>query len=62
MATKESITSKIEVMKSKVEELAKAKDAVLFCLEHENGSVDFKGLTYWAGRVETLRKEIKELL
>lgn len=43
-------------------ELEKAKGAVKFCLEHESGSVDFHGLAYWAGVVERLRKEIKEMI
>lgn len=43
-------------------ELEKAKDAVRFCLEHESGLVDMHGLSYWAGVVERLRKEIKEII
>ena len=45
-----------------VEKLEYSKKAVVFCLENENGNVDFKGLVYWASEVERLRKEIKELL
>jgi hypothetical protein len=43
-------------------ELTKAKDAVRWLLDHPNGSVDFHGIAYWAGRVETLRREIKASL
>lgn len=45
-----------------MEKLEYSKKAVMFCLENENGNVDFKGLTYWANEVEKLRKEIKEML
>lgn len=45
-----------------VEKLEYAKKAVKFTLENENGSVDFHGLSYWAGEVESLRKEIKNQL
>lgn len=40
--------------------LEKAKDSVRWLLEHENGSVDFHGIAYWAGEVERLRNEIKK--
>lgn len=36
-----------------------AKQAVLACLEKDGCSVDMHGLSYWAGVVEQLRKEIK---
>lgn len=49
-------------MEEKFKELAKAKENVLFCLDHENGLVDMHGLEYWASVVEVLRKEIKEML
>ena len=45
-----------------VKKLEYAKDAVRHTLEHENGLVDFHGLSYWAGEVERLRKEIKKQL
>jgi hypothetical protein len=43
---------------TKIEELEKAKHNVAWLLDHANGSVDMKGLVYWAGRVEALRKEV----
>jgi len=46
----------------KIEKLQYAKKAVLSTLESENCSVDFHGLSYWANRVESLRKEIKKAL
>jgi hypothetical protein len=45
-----------------MEKLKYAKDAVLWLLIHDNGNVDFHGLTYWASEVERLRKKIKEML
>jgi hypothetical protein len=45
-----------------LEKLQKAKDAVSFLLDHESSLVDMHGLSYWAGEVERLRKEIKEML
>lgn len=52
----------MEKVKELIDKLEYSKKAVMFCLENENGNVDFKGLTYWASEVEKLRKEIKELL
>lgn len=52
----------MENLQQKIKELEEAKKAVLACLEGESVSVDFHGLAYWAGVVERLRKEIKELL
>jgi hypothetical protein len=49
-------------MKEKFEELEYAKKAVMSCLEHDGILVDMHGLEYWAGVVEILRKEIKEML
>lgn len=49
-------------MKEKFEELEYAKKAVISCLEHDGILVDMHGLEYWAGIVERLRKEIKEML
>lgn len=49
-------------MKEKFEELEYAKKAVISCLEHDGTWVDMHGLEYWAGVVERLRKEIKEML
>jgi hypothetical protein len=46
----------------KMEALETAKRNVRWLLDHANGSVDMKGLVYWAGRVETLRDEIKATL
>ena len=46
----------------KLEELQYAKEAVISCLENHAVSVDMHGLTYWAERVEKLRKEILEVL
>ena len=44
------------------EKLKYAKDAVIWLVEHEAGSVDFHDLSYWAGEVERLRSEIKKAL
>lgn len=49
-------------MEEKIKELEYAKKAVMSCLEHYNVLVDMHGLEYWAGVVERLRKEIKEML
>ena len=49
-------------MEDKIKKLEYAKKAVLSCLEHDGVSVDMHGLNYWAGVVERLRKEIKEML
>lgn len=46
----------------KMDELEYAKKAVISCLENHAVSVDMHGLTYWAERVEKLRKEILEVL
>lgn len=46
----------------KIKELEEAKKNVRWLLDNESGSVDMKGLEYWARRVEELRKEIKKLL
>ena len=40
--------------------LETAKRNVTWLLDHANGSVDMHGLTYWAGRVERIREQIKE--
>lgn len=45
-----------------VEKLEYAKNAVAWLLNHESGNVDWHGLTYWAGEVERLRIEIKNIL
>ncbi len=52
----------MEELKKKIEDLEKAKKAVLSTLEHDGCLVDMHGLEYWAGVVERLRKEIKEML
>jgi hypothetical protein len=44
------------------EKLQYAKKAVIWLVEHESGSVDFHGLSYWAQEVERLREEVKKLL
>ena len=49
-------------MEDKIKELEYAKKAVLSCLEKHNVLVDMHGLEYWAGVVERLRNEIKEML
>ena len=49
-------------MKDKFEKLEEAKKAVLSCLEKDGVLVNMHGLEYWAGVVERLRKEIKEML
>lgn len=45
-----------------LEKLEYAKKAVKSTLENENCLVDFHGITYWAGEVERLRNEIKNML
>jgi len=45
-----------------IKKLEYSKVAVRFLLENENGSVDFHSISYWAGEVERLRKEIKTKL
>jgi hypothetical protein len=45
-----------------LEQLKYAKEAVLWLLNNENGSVDFHGLVYWASEIERLRTEIKKSL
>jgi hypothetical protein len=49
-------------MNEKFEELERAKKAVISCLEKDGILVNMHGLEYWAGVVERLRKEIKEML
>ncbi|WP_226035650.1 hypothetical protein [Aquibacillus saliphilus] len=46
-------------MEKLFKELEYAKKAVISTLEKENCLVDMHGLSYWAGKVERLRKEIK---
>ncbi len=43
-------------------ELNEAKKNVMWLLENASGLIDFKGLVYWAGRVEELRELIKKSL
>lgn len=45
-----------------LEKLQYAKKSVIWLVEHENGNVDFHGLSYWAQEVERLRGEVKKLL
>lgn len=49
-------------LKKKIDELEKAKNNILVLLNNSDASVDFHGLSYWAGEVERLRGEIKEEL
>ena len=49
-------------LKNKINELEKAKKAVISILNDCNCLVDMHGLSYWAERVEKLRNEIKEML
>lgn len=60
--TEEKLDNAKDRVKDKVEKLFYAKKAVLFCLENENGSVDFKGIDFWGKQVDKLRNEIKEEL
>lgn len=43
-------------------DLAYAKYATIECAEKDGVLVDMHGLVYWAERVETLRRQIKEQL
>ena len=43
-------------------ELQNAKNNVLYCLEHPNGSVNFLGLEHWAGCVARLQKQINDIM
>jgi hypothetical protein len=45
-----------------VKKLQYAKDAVRWLLDHENGTVDFHGIGFWAAEVERLRQEVKNTL
>ena len=47
---------------NKVKLLIEAKENVLFCLNHPKGLVNMHGLSYWAGEVERLRKELDDKL
>jgi hypothetical protein len=49
-------------MEGKMKELAEAKKNTQTLLDNAEASVNFHGLEYWAGRVEKLRNEIKNLL
>ena len=51
-----------EEILNKVKELIEAKENVLFCLNHQNGLAGMHGLSYWAGVVERLRKELSDKL
>ena len=50
------------LLQKKIEELEKAKKNTQTCLNNANCLVGMHSLEYWAGRVEKLRNEIKELL
>ena len=45
-----------------IHKLIEAKENVVFCLDHPNGMVGMCGISYWAGEVERLRKELREVL
>ena len=45
----------------KIKELEEAKKNVRWLLDND-GLADMHGLEYWAGRVESLRQEVKESL
>lgn len=47
---------------SAIESLAEAKRNVSWLLDHPDGLVDMKGIVYWAGRVDALRKEVRASL
>lgn len=49
-------------MKTMFEQLEYAKKAVRSLVDDANCSVDFHGITYWAGEVERLRDAIKKQL
>lgn len=49
-------------MSEKIEQLEAAKASVRWLLDHPNGLSEMKGLTYWSGRVEALREEIRAAL
>ena len=44
----------------RMHELMKAKENVSYLLGNADALVDMHGISYWACRVERLRKEIKE--
>lgn len=48
-------------MQQKYKELQTAKENVKWLLEN-NDLVDMHGLTYWAGVVERLRQEFKQIV
>lgn len=50
------------ITKETLDRLEYAKNATKSCLASATVSVDFHGLTYWAGEVERLRTEIKASL
>lgn len=45
-----------------LKELMKAKENVSYLLGNADALIDMHGLSFWACRVERLRKDIKELL
>ena len=49
-------------MKELFEKLEYAKKAVIYLIKNADASVDFHGLSYWAGVVERIRGEIKKAL
>lgn len=59
---RQSLNARRREMAELFEKLQYAKNAVIWLVEHESGSVDFHGLSYWADEVERLRSEIKKAL
>lgn len=55
------MSTSTEAARDVMGELATAKRNVAWLLEHSSGMVDMHGLTYWAGVVERLRAEIREV-
>lgn len=49
-------------MEEKIKKLEYAKKAVQSTLDNGSCLVDWHGIAYWAGEVERLREEIKEVL
>lgn len=52
---------KYEIVET-AKQLAYARDAVAYCLEHSTGFVDMHGLKYWAEQVEILRDKMTRII
>ena len=52
----------MKTLETLIQELQEAKKNVIRLLENPDWLAWMHGLEYWAWRVETLRKQIKELL